>query len=208
MSTILSYLPYRLDDRVALVTSSGRGIGAAMAIELGRCGAKVIVNYANARDSAEKVVSELKSLGTDAVAFRADIRDVTQTTRLMDEAAAYFSGLEIACNNSRVVRFGHIGDVTEISRSSCCLRRELQGSSTFHRQRSLPDWLRHECLRHFGHGSKALRGAGVANDAFRQAAAPRWKFQILCQGNCLGRRSQQILWRCLHSSKWEIHRHG
>ncbi|KFA54255.1 hypothetical protein S40293_07809 [Stachybotrys chartarum IBT 40293] len=108
-----SYIPYRLDGKVALVTGSGRGIGAAMAIELGRCGAKVVVNYANARDSAEKVVSEIKSLGTDAVAFRADVRDVTQTTRLMDEAVAHFGGLDIVCSNSGVVSFGHLGDVTE-----------------------------------------------------------------------------------------------
>ncbi len=43
--------------------------GAAMAVELGRCGAKVVVNYANSRESAEKVVAEIKSLGSDAVAF-------------------------------------------------------------------------------------------------------------------------------------------
>lgn len=108
------YIPYRLDGKVALVTGSGRGIGAAIAVELGRCGAKVVVNYANSRESAEKVVAEIKSLGSDAVAFQADVRQVSQTTKLMDNAIAHFGALDIVCSNSGVVSFGHLGDVTEV----------------------------------------------------------------------------------------------
>lgn len=108
------YIPYRLDGKVALVTGSGRGIGAAMAIELGRLGAKVVVNYANAVESAEKVVAEIKSFGTDAVAFKADVREVAQIVKLMDDAVAYFGGIDIVCSNSGVVSFGHLGEVTEV----------------------------------------------------------------------------------------------
>ncbi|KAG9884695.1 hypothetical protein KCU98_g18415, partial [Aureobasidium melanogenum] len=46
----------RLDGKVALVTGSGRGIGKSMAIELGKRGAKVVVNYANSADAANQVV--------------------------------------------------------------------------------------------------------------------------------------------------------
>ncbi|KAF7588220.1 hypothetical protein BBP40_006003 [Aspergillus hancockii] len=109
----MTYIPYRLDGKVALVTGSGRGIGAAMAVELGRCGAKVVVNYASSREAAEKVVAEIKSFGTDAVAIQADVRHVPQTVRLMDEAVAHFGGLDIVCSNAGVVSFGHLGDVTE-----------------------------------------------------------------------------------------------
>lgn len=108
------YIPYRLDGKVALVTGSGRGIGAAIAVELGRCGAKVVINYANSRDSAEKVVKEIKDLGSDAVAFQADIRKVPQTSKLMDEAMAHFGKLDIVCSNSGVVSFGHLDEVTEV----------------------------------------------------------------------------------------------
>ncbi|KAI4157195.1 MAG: hypothetical protein LQ342_008474 [Letrouitia transgressa] len=107
------HIPYRLDGKVALVTGSGRGIGAAMAVELGRCGAKVVVNYSNARESAEKVVAEIKALGSDAVAFQADVRQVAQTAKLMDEAVKHYGGLDIVCSNAGVVSFGHLGDVTE-----------------------------------------------------------------------------------------------
>lgn len=108
------HIPYRLDGKIALVTGSGRGIGAAMATELARCGAKVVINYANSRSSAEKVVSEIKSLGSDSVAFQADVRQVSQTARLMDDAVRHFGGLDIVCSNSGVVSFGHLGDVTEV----------------------------------------------------------------------------------------------
>lgn len=108
------YVPYRLDGKVALVTGSGRGIGAAMAVELGRCGAKVAINYANSRESAEKVVEEIKGLGSDAAAFKADVRQVAQTTKLMDDVVEHFGGLDIVCSNSGVVSFGHFGDVTEV----------------------------------------------------------------------------------------------
>lgn len=109
-----TYMPYRLDGKVALVTGSGRGIGAAMAIELGRNGAKVVVNYANSRESAEKVVAEIKSFGTEAIAMKADMRSVSEITRLMDDIVAHFGGLDVVCSNSGVVSFGHLEEVTEV----------------------------------------------------------------------------------------------
>ncbi|KAJ5742877.1 hypothetical protein N7533_009979 [Penicillium manginii] len=83
------HIPYRLDNKVALVTGSGRGIGAAIATELGRLGAKVVVNYANSAESADEVVAEIKSLGSDAVAFKADVRQVPQTAKLMADAEEF-----------------------------------------------------------------------------------------------------------------------
>lgn len=111
--TETSYIPGRLDDKVALVTGSGRGIGAAIAIHLGRLGAKVVVNYANSAEHAERVVAEIKSHGSDAIALKADVRDVSQTVKLFDEAIAHFGRLDIAVSNSGVVSFGHLKEVTE-----------------------------------------------------------------------------------------------
>ncbi|RAL16201.1 hydroxynaphthalene reductase arp2 [Aspergillus homomorphus CBS 101889] len=109
----VSYIPYRLDGKVALVTGSGRGIGAAMAVELGRCGAKVIVNYSKSAGPANQVVDEIKSLGSDAVALQADVSQVPQTVKLFEEAVKVFGGIDIVCSNAGVVSFGHLSEVTE-----------------------------------------------------------------------------------------------
>ncbi|KAL3432881.1 hypothetical protein BDV09DRAFT_121505 [Aspergillus tetrazonus] len=107
------YIPGRLDGKVALVTGSGRGIGAAIAIQLGRLGAKVVVNYAHSAEHAEKVVAEIKRLNSDAISIQADVRNVSQTANLFDAAVAHFGRLDIAVSNSGVVSFGHLKDVTE-----------------------------------------------------------------------------------------------
>jgi tetrahydroxynaphthalene reductase len=103
----------RLDGKVALVTGSGRGIGSAMATELGRRGAKVIVNYANSKDTADKLVEEIKKNGSDAISYKADIGNVDETIKMMDFAVEHFGQLDIVCSNSGVVSFGHLKDVTE-----------------------------------------------------------------------------------------------
>ncbi|CAK4034447.1 17-beta-hydroxysteroid dehydrogenase [Lecanosticta acicola] len=107
--------PYSLDGKVALVTGSGRGIGAAMAVELGRCGAKVVVNYSKSYAPAEKVVDQIRGFGgsADAVAIQADVSDVSQTIALFEKAVEHFGEVNIVCSNSGVVSFGHLEDVTE-----------------------------------------------------------------------------------------------
>jgi tetrahydroxynaphthalene reductase len=108
-----TYIPGRLDGKVALVTGSGRGIGAAVAIHLGRLGAKVVVNYANSASHAENVVKTIKELGSDAIAIQADIRQVSQIVQLFDKAVKHFGHLNIVVSNSGVVSFGHLDEVTE-----------------------------------------------------------------------------------------------
>lgn len=104
---------FRLDGKVAVVTGSGRGIGAAIATEFGKRGAKVVVNYANSSEAANKVVEEIKQNGSEAIAIKADVGDVAQVRKLLDEAIEHFGKLDIVHSNSGVVSFGHLKDVTE-----------------------------------------------------------------------------------------------
>ena len=103
----------RLDGKVALVTGSGRGIGSAMATELARRGAKVVVNYANSSEGANQVVDEIKKHGGEAIAIKANVGNVDETIKMFDEAVEHYGQLDIVCSNSGVVSFGHLKDVTE-----------------------------------------------------------------------------------------------
>lgn len=84
-----------------------------MALELARRGAKVVVNYANSSEAAQAVVDEIKKNGSDAIAVKANVANVNETTKLMQETVKHFGKLDICCSNSGVVSFGHLKDVTE-----------------------------------------------------------------------------------------------
>jgi tetrahydroxynaphthalene reductase len=102
-----------LAGKVALVTGAGRGIGREMALELGRRGAKVVVNYANSESTAEEVVRLIQKSGSDAVAIKANVSKVPEIVELFQKGKAQWGRLDIVCSNSGVVSFGHVKDVTE-----------------------------------------------------------------------------------------------
>ena len=60
------------DAKVCLVTGASRGIGAAIALELGKSGQKVVVNYAGSEAKAHEVVEAVEAAGGDAIAIQAD----------------------------------------------------------------------------------------------------------------------------------------
>ncbi|NOU97233.1 glucose 1-dehydrogenase [Paenibacillus sp. LMG 31456] len=90
-----------LSNKVALVTGSGGGIGRAIAIELGGCGAKVVVHYLGNREGAEETANEIRKAGGEAAVVQADLTDLEQIERLVAEAEkAFGSGLDILVNNA------------------------------------------------------------------------------------------------------------
>lgn len=62
------------DAKVVLVTGASRGLGAAIAKEIGSHGHKIVVNYAGSEAKALEVVEEIKKLGGDAIAVQADCK--------------------------------------------------------------------------------------------------------------------------------------
>jgi 3-oxoacyl-[acyl-carrier protein] reductase len=102
----------KLAGKVAIVTGSSRGIGAAIAQRLAREGAKVVVNYATSQKAADQVVAEIKSAGGDAVAVRADMGNPAAIPPLFAAAIQHFGRLDILVNNAAIMRRTFLEEVS------------------------------------------------------------------------------------------------
>src|SRR6201995_3227810 len=91
-----------LEGKVALVTGGGRGIGRGCAIELGKRGASVIVNYVSSKGPAEEVCQIIEGFnnGAKAVAIQADVSKVSEIDRLFTEAKKAMGRSDIVMSNS------------------------------------------------------------------------------------------------------------
>lgn len=103
----------RLTGKVAVVTGASKGIGAAIAEELARDGASVIVNYASSAQGAEAVVANIKAAGGKSKAVRADVSKPAEAKQLIDAAVSEFGRVDILVNNAGVYEFLPLQQVTE-----------------------------------------------------------------------------------------------
>jgi 3-oxoacyl-[acyl-carrier protein] reductase len=93
----------RLDDRVAVVTGAGRGIGRATALRLAQEGARVVVNDLDP-DPAAETVALVRAAGGQAVAAVLDTVDLEQARRLVGQAVEAYGKLDIVVNNAGTTR--------------------------------------------------------------------------------------------------------
>jgi len=93
-----------LEERVAVVTGGSRGIGRAIALELARRGASVVVNYNRSADAAGEVVDAIEDEGGRALAFRADVGEIDQAAELVKAAVDTFGTIDILVNNAGTTR--------------------------------------------------------------------------------------------------------
>ena len=101
----------RLQDRIAVVTGAGRGIGREIALLMASQGAKVVVNDLGANTDgtgstmiADDVVAEIRAAGGEAVSNTDSVADVAGGERLIKTAIDAFGGMDILTNNAGILR--------------------------------------------------------------------------------------------------------
>lgn len=100
------------EKQCAVVTGASRGIGRAIAIELARHGAAVVVNYHSSQQAAEETVAAIVGEGGRAVAFAADVSDEAAVRGLFRFAVEQFGGIDVLVCNAGIVRDKLLGTMT------------------------------------------------------------------------------------------------
>src|SRR5690606_25629209 len=99
--------------RVALITGSSRGIGAATARRLARDGFAVVVNYNGSASTAGQVVRQIEEAGGRALALRADVSSASDVVKLFDATQETFGGIDVVVSNAGVMRLAPIRDMSD-----------------------------------------------------------------------------------------------
>lgn len=105
--------PTDLANRVALVTGASRGLGAAIALSLGRRGATVAVNTFGSPEKAQAVADAIRKAGGTAEVFRADVRDEADVARLVADVQQRLGPIDVlVCNATGPQPFVPIEELT------------------------------------------------------------------------------------------------
>jgi len=91
-----------LEGAVVVVTGASRGLGRAIAQELGSGGARVVVNYSRSKEPAQELAEKISADGGEAVAIGADVSDPEEAKRLIAETVERFGKIDALVNNAGI----------------------------------------------------------------------------------------------------------
>jgi len=103
----------RLDGKVAIVTGAGRGTGKAFAIGLAKEGAKVVGTVNKRVEELEKTVDEIKKMGGQALAVKADVTIISDIDAMVKAATDKFGKIDILVNNAGIYKSAPFFQKTE-----------------------------------------------------------------------------------------------
>jgi len=103
----------RFENKVALITGSSQGIGAACALRLAKDGCDIILNGHKFDERGEKLIKEIEGMGRRAAFLVADLSKAKEAIKLVTDAVATFGNLHILVNNAGVEKNANFWEVTE-----------------------------------------------------------------------------------------------
>ncbi len=94
----------RLQDKIAIVTGAGQGIGKGIALRLAQEGAHVVINHpaASTLDKAEEVAALIRAMGRQSITVQADVSKAAQVQAMVEKTVETFGRLDIQVNNAGV----------------------------------------------------------------------------------------------------------
>ena len=102
-----------LEGKVAVVTGASRGIGQAIALELGKQGAIVIVNYQGSQQKAEAVVADIIKKGGQAESYQCNVANYCECNRFIRSVIEKYGRIDILVNNAGITRDGLLMRLSE-----------------------------------------------------------------------------------------------
>ncbi|OOM79852.1 SDR family oxidoreductase [Clostridium sp. BL-8] len=103
----------KLSGKVALITGASRGIGRAIAIELAKEGASVVINYSKDDDGARETLEEIKKAGGYGIIVKGNISSFKNCETIVNEVIAAMGRIDILINNAGISKIGLFMDSTE-----------------------------------------------------------------------------------------------
>ncbi|MCL4295070.1 MAG: 3-oxoacyl-ACP reductase FabG [Anaerolineae bacterium] len=104
---------FNFSNKVALITGSGSGLGAGIALRFAEAGAAVTVNYRSNAAGAQAVVRQIEAAGGRAVAVQADVTQKAEVERLVAQTVEVFGRLDVLINNAGLYPLASLLEMTE-----------------------------------------------------------------------------------------------
>jgi 3-oxoacyl-[acyl-carrier protein] reductase len=102
-----------LKGKVALITGGSRGIGKAIALKLASLGADIVINYSSSDKKAKEVIEQVKAMGRQGIAVKADVSIMNEAEKLVNEGIDKFGKIDILVNNAGITRDNLLMRMTE-----------------------------------------------------------------------------------------------
>jgi pteridine reductase len=102
-----------LNGKVAIVTGGAVRLGKALALALAEQGARLIIHYGSSASPAQETVTEIKAMGSDALAIQADLSQSGEAPSIVERAVAHFGQVDILVNSAAIFKPGNWDDTTE-----------------------------------------------------------------------------------------------